>query len=204
LNVTNYPLYQQTIKTVLSEEAFARYRAIQTERVSYRHHALRNLVVATLDTRLLLSDEQRGEIETSLAAFPLPETEIVNGYQVLGRFILQINPDDMREWQQPLHKKIIEETGWVREERGGDRLTCSSMQYLSPRQLGHGNRYGASTYIYLMHFDEALYGRITRRNSLMSCVGWTRPRSMDGMAAIPERAACGIRRDGRRAGAPQN
>jgi hypothetical protein len=122
LNVTNYPLYQQTIKTVLSEEAFARYRAIQTERVSYRHHALRNLVVATLDTRLLLSDEQRGEIETSLAAFPLPETEIVNGYQVLGRFILQINPDDMREWQQPLHKKIIEETGWVREERGGEEI----------------------------------------------------------------------------------
>jgi hypothetical protein len=70
----------------------------------------------------LLSDEQRGEIETSLAAFPLPETGIVNGYHVLGRFILQINPDDMREWQQPLHKKIIEETGWVREERGGEEI----------------------------------------------------------------------------------
>ncbi len=114
--VTNYPLYQQTIKTVLSEEAFAKHQANQAERVSYRHRALRALLVATLDTRLLLSDKQRARIETDLAAIPLPESGLVNGYQVLGRFILQINPDDMREWQQPFHRKIVEETEWVRGE----------------------------------------------------------------------------------------
>jgi uncharacterized membrane protein YfbV (UPF0208 family) len=107
--VTNYPLYQQTIKTVLSEEAFAKHQAAKAERMSYRHRAIRAVVVATLDTRLLLSDEQRARIETDLAAIPLPGSGLVSGNHVLDQFIVQIKSDDISQWQQPLYKKILEE-----------------------------------------------------------------------------------------------
>ncbi|MDP7639400.1 MAG: hypothetical protein QGG73_06755, partial [Candidatus Hydrogenedentes bacterium] len=111
LNVTNYPLYQQTIKTVLSEEAYDRYQAAQAERISYRQNAVRKLLAATMDTRLLLNDEQRAETDTNLAAFPLPDTGLINAHHVLDRFLAshKFEKDDMPEWQRSRYNELLHE-----------------------------------------------------------------------------------------------
>ena len=58
-DITHHPLYQQTIKDVLSEAAFAQYKARQAERQAFRQQALRDVLVASIDLQLFLSDEQR-------------------------------------------------------------------------------------------------------------------------------------------------
>ena len=65
IEITDHPMYQQTIKDVLSEEAFARYRAHQAERASLHQQVLRDIVVACVDTQLLLDDSQRERVETA-------------------------------------------------------------------------------------------------------------------------------------------
>ena len=61
--ITNHPLYQQTIKDVLSDKAFARYKALQAERQAFRLQATSDLVVTSLDTHLLLDENQRQHFE---------------------------------------------------------------------------------------------------------------------------------------------
>ena len=70
--ITNHPLYQQTIKDVLSDEAFARYKALQAERQAFRLQATSDLVVASLDIHLLLDESQRQHFEATVAQFPTP------------------------------------------------------------------------------------------------------------------------------------
>ena len=70
--ITNHPLYQQTIKDVLSDEAFARYKALQAERQAFRLQATSDLVVASLDTHLLLDESQRQHFEDTVAQLPTP------------------------------------------------------------------------------------------------------------------------------------
>lgn len=65
IDITSYPLYQQAIKDVLSEEAFARYSEHQAERVTLHQQALRDIVVACMDMQLLLDDMQREQLETA-------------------------------------------------------------------------------------------------------------------------------------------
>ena len=67
--ITGHPLYQETIKAVLSEEAFARYKAYQTERKTFRQQALGAVAVACMDTHLLLDDTQRQYLETATTKF---------------------------------------------------------------------------------------------------------------------------------------
>ena len=58
-DITRHPLFQQTIKDVLSEEAFAQYTAHQTETDNSHQQALRDVAVASLGTPLVLEDTQR-------------------------------------------------------------------------------------------------------------------------------------------------
>lgn len=71
--ITKHSLYQQAIKDVLSEEAFAQYKAHQAEREALRLQALRDITVACMDTQLLLSDSQREQLETAVSHLaPVP------------------------------------------------------------------------------------------------------------------------------------
>ena len=70
--ITNHPLYQQTIKDVLSDKAFARYKALQAERQAFRLQATSDLVVASLDIHLLLDESQRQHFEDTVAQLPTP------------------------------------------------------------------------------------------------------------------------------------
>ena len=54
VGITDHPMYQRTIKDVLSEAAFAQYSTYQAEREVWYQQVLRNLVVACMDTQLLL------------------------------------------------------------------------------------------------------------------------------------------------------
>ena len=62
-DITNHPLYQKTIEDVLTEDAFDQYNAYQMERLAFRQKVSRDLVVASLDTHLLLSENQRKHFE---------------------------------------------------------------------------------------------------------------------------------------------
>ena len=77
-DITHHPLYQQTIKDVLSEEGFSQYKARQAERQDFRQQALRDVLVASIDLQLFLSDEQRKHFEMAaeelLALSALDET----------------------------------------------------------------------------------------------------------------------------------
>ena len=67
VDITMHPLYQQTIKDVLSEDAFAQYTARQTERENLYQQALREVAVASLGTQLILDDTQRKQLTTTAA-----------------------------------------------------------------------------------------------------------------------------------------
>jgi len=70
--ITNHPLYQQTIKDVLSDDAFVQYKARQAERQAFRLQATSDLVVASLDIHLLLDESQRQHFEATVAQLPTP------------------------------------------------------------------------------------------------------------------------------------
>ena len=58
-DIIMHPLFQQAIKDVLSEDAFAQYTARQAERENSHQQALRDVAVASLGTQLILDDTQR-------------------------------------------------------------------------------------------------------------------------------------------------
>ena len=68
--IAGHPLYQQTIRDVLSDDAYARYRASQSERHEYRRQAACALAMACLDNLLLLNEPQRKQLETAAARQP--------------------------------------------------------------------------------------------------------------------------------------
>ena len=65
--ITSHPMYQQAIKDVLSEEAFAAYSKHQAERETLSQQALRGMVVAGMDMQLLLDETQRERLETAVS-----------------------------------------------------------------------------------------------------------------------------------------
>lgn len=71
-DITHHALYQLTLKDVLSEDVYAQYNARQTEKENYRQQALRNLVVAFIDMRLILDDTLREELEMNMIKSTVP------------------------------------------------------------------------------------------------------------------------------------
>jgi len=92
--ITNHPLYQQTIKNVLSDEAFARYKALQAERQAFRLQATSDLVVASLDTHLLLDTNQRQHFEDTVAQLSTSGNIFTKLFEQLD------NSEVLNSWQQ--------------------------------------------------------------------------------------------------------
>ena len=92
--ITNHPLYQQTIKDVLSDKAFARYKALQAERQAFRLQATSDLVVASLDTHLLLDENQRQHFEDTVAQLPTSTNIFTKLFEQLD------NSEVLNSWQQ--------------------------------------------------------------------------------------------------------
>lgn len=102
VDITNHRLYQQAIKDVLSEEAFARYSEHQAERATLHQQALRGIVVACMDTQLLLDDMQQERLEVAASELiPTPLSErsspIVMFFQL---FPQTVDFEVLTPWQQ--------------------------------------------------------------------------------------------------------
>ena len=109
VDITEYPLYQQAIKDVLSEEAFAQYTAYQVEREAFHQQALRDIVVACMDMQLLLDDTQREQLETAASELiPTPLSErsfpIVMFFQL---FPQTVDFEVLTPWQQGEFERIF-------------------------------------------------------------------------------------------------
>ncbi|MDE0016763.1 MAG: hypothetical protein OXU51_11280 [Candidatus Poribacteria bacterium] len=99
-DITDHPLYQQAIKDVLSEDAFKQYRAHQTERDNLRQQALRDRMVAIIDSQLLLDETQRNYLETVVAQLTLRAS---NEDAVIEMFIQlpqQVDAEMLNPWQR--------------------------------------------------------------------------------------------------------
>ena len=110
-DITHHPLYQQTIKDVLSEEAFAQYKARQAERQDFRQQALRDVLVASIDAQLFLSDEQRKHFEMvaeELSALSAPDETPAPVYMVHQLF-QRTDHGLLSPWQREEFERISTE-----------------------------------------------------------------------------------------------
>ena len=101
-DITRNPLFQKTIKDVLSEEAFTQYTARQAERDKWHQQALRDVAVASLGTPLVLNDTQRKQVKAVAAELTvdLLKTDALPSmfYQLLQRTDQEI----LSPWQQEM------------------------------------------------------------------------------------------------------
>ena len=114
IDITEYPLYQQAIKDVLSEEAFARYSEHQAERAVLHQQALRDVVVGCLDTQLLLDDTQREALETSASQLipgPLEEKKS-SEFMFFQLFPQTVDFEILTPWQRREFERIFSPMVW--------------------------------------------------------------------------------------------
>ena len=112
--ITKHPLYQQAIKDVLSGEAFAAYTAHQAEREALRLQTLRDLVVACMDTQLLLDDPQRKQLETAashLAPVPYAGSKPAE-FMFFELFRRATNFEILTSWQQREFERVFAPMIW--------------------------------------------------------------------------------------------
>ena len=109
-DITRDDLYQQTIKDVLSAEAFARYSEHQAEREALRHQALRDVAVACMDTQMLLDDIQREQLETAaLRLVPVPYSGLKPAvFMFFQLFRREKNFEMLTPWQQGEFERVFE------------------------------------------------------------------------------------------------
>ncbi len=98
------PLYQQAIKEVLSDQAYAHYQKQKTEKHGFHQQVSQDLVVALFDTFLLLDDSQREHFEKTTAKLTLHTLSNVGlAYMFLECFlninIEMLNPSQMNVLQ---------------------------------------------------------------------------------------------------------
>ena len=106
--ITAHRLYQQAIKDVLSEEAYAQYSAHQAERRAWQRQALWDLVVACMDTQLLLDNTQRKHLETAVEVFaPLSRRNSPPISMFFLLFQRQRNFEILTPWQQDEFKRVF-------------------------------------------------------------------------------------------------
>ena len=98
-DITDHPLYQQTIKEVLSEDAFIQYNERQIERKTFSQQSLRDLTVGFVDVYLLLDDTQRKHFE-GIAAQLTPPLLLKEGLIImLFELFLSIDREMLSPWQ---------------------------------------------------------------------------------------------------------
>lgn len=116
IDITDHPMYQRTIKDVLSEEAFAQYSAYQAEREGWHQQVLRDVIVACMDTQLLLQETQREALKTAasqLVPGPLKEKQPAE-FMFFQLFPQTVNFDILTLWQQDEFKRVFDPMMWRR------------------------------------------------------------------------------------------
>lgn len=116
IDITDHPMYQQAIKDVLSEEAFAQYSTYQAEREVWHQQVLRDLVIACMDTQLLLGDTQREALETAASQLipgPLKEEKPAE-FMFFQLFPQTVDFETLTLWQQNEFKRVFGQIMWRR------------------------------------------------------------------------------------------
>ena len=116
VDITKHPMYQQAIKDVLSEAAFAQYSTDQAEREVWHQQVLRDLVVACMDTQLLLDDTQREALEmaaSQLVPGPLKEKKSAE-FMFFQLFPQTVNFEILTHWQQGEFERVFGTIMWGR------------------------------------------------------------------------------------------
>ena len=110
-DITHHPLYQQTIEDVLSDEAFAQYKALQADRQVFRQQALRDVLVASMDAELFLSDEQRKYFETTFAELSASSAtdEVPAPVYMAHQLFQRTDRELLSPWQQEEFERIYRE-----------------------------------------------------------------------------------------------
>ena len=101
-DVTKHPLYQQTIKDVLSKEAFRQYKEIQAERESFHLQVLRHLGVTSLSTQLILDGTQRQQLEATAAELTVDLLNVNAAFDLFYQFLQQVDDKKLSPWQQEM------------------------------------------------------------------------------------------------------
>ena len=99
-DITRHPLFQETIKDVLSEEAFRQYTAHQAERDKWHQQALRDVAVASLGTPLVLDDTQRKQLKTTAAELTVDLLKTDALPSMFYQLLQQIDREMLSPWQQ--------------------------------------------------------------------------------------------------------
>ena len=99
-DITRHPLFQQAIKDVLSEEAFAQYTARQSERENWHQQALWDVAVASLETQLILDDTQRKQLETTAAKLAVDPLKTDAALDMFYQLLQRTNHEMLSPWQQ--------------------------------------------------------------------------------------------------------
>ena len=99
-DITRHPLFQKTIKDVLSEDAFAQYTAHQAERENLHQQALRDVAVASLGTQLILDDTQRKQLETTAAELTVDLLKTDASRDMFYQLLQRTNHEMLSPWQQ--------------------------------------------------------------------------------------------------------
>ena len=115
-DITEHPLYQQAIKDVLAEEAFAAYSEHQAEREALRQQALRDIVVACMDMQLLLGNTQREQLETAaLRLIPAPLSEEKSStFMFFQLFPQTVDFEVLTPWQRTEFERVFGPIAWRR------------------------------------------------------------------------------------------
>ena len=99
-DITRNPLFQKTIKDVLSEEAFAQYTAHQAERDKWYQQALRDVAVASLGTPLVLNDTQRKQLKAIAAELTVDLLKTDALPSLFYQLLQQTDREMLSPWQQ--------------------------------------------------------------------------------------------------------
>lgn len=98
-DITRHPLYQQTIKEVLSEDAFAQYTAHQAEKADSLKRASSDVVIACLDAQILLTREQREQFKLTVSELAFSASNGRPAMDLFSQFTQQVDRRDLNQWQ---------------------------------------------------------------------------------------------------------
>lgn len=104
-DITDHPLYQQTLKDVLSEEAFIQYNEHQIQRKTFCQQALRDLIVVLVDIQLLLDDTQRKHFEEIAAQLTVPPLTEAGFVIMLLELVFSADREILSPWQRRVMEK---------------------------------------------------------------------------------------------------
>lgn len=115
-DIISHPMYQQAIKDMLSEEAFARYSEYQAERMALHQQAVRGMVVACMDMQLLVDETQREQLETAaLRLVPAPLSgENSSTLMFFQLFPQTVDFEVLTPWQQGEFERVFGPIVWRR------------------------------------------------------------------------------------------